>query len=31
VSAAPRLAAAMGYDIDRAIEYLVVNDPESTG
>jgi alkylhydroperoxidase/carboxymuconolactone decarboxylase family protein YurZ len=31
VSAAPRLAAAMGYDIDRAIEYLMVNDPEVTG
>jgi 4-carboxymuconolactone decarboxylase len=30
VSAAPRLAAAMGYDIDRAIEYLVENDPEAT-
>jgi len=31
VSAAPRLAAAMGYDIDRAIEYLLANDPEATG
>jgi 4-carboxymuconolactone decarboxylase len=31
VSAAPRLASAMGYDIERAIEYLIVNDPEATG
>jgi hypothetical protein len=31
VSAAPQLAVAMGYDIDRAIEYLSGNDSEATG
>ena len=31
VTAAPRLAAAMGYDIDRAIEYLTANGTEATG
>ena len=31
VSAAPQLASAMGYDIDRAIEYLSGNDSEATG
>ena len=31
VSAAPKLASAMGYDIDRAIEYLSGNDSEATG
>jgi 4-carboxymuconolactone decarboxylase len=29
VSAAPRLAAALGYDIDRAIEQLAASDPEA--
>jgi 4-carboxymuconolactone decarboxylase len=29
VTAAPRLAAAMGYDIDRAIEQLAASDPEA--
>jgi 4-carboxymuconolactone decarboxylase len=31
VSAAPHLASAMGYDIDRAIEYLSGNDGEANG
>jgi 4-carboxymuconolactone decarboxylase len=31
VTAAPRLAAAMGYDIDRAIEYLTTNGTDATG
>jgi hypothetical protein len=31
VSAAPKLASAMGYDIDRAIEYLSGDDSEATG
>jgi len=31
VSAAPQLASAMGYDIDRAIEYLSGNDSDATG
>ena len=31
VSAAPQLASAMGYDIDRAIEYLSGNEGEATG
>jgi alkylhydroperoxidase/carboxymuconolactone decarboxylase family protein YurZ len=31
VTAAPRLAAAMGYDVDRAIEYLTTNGTDGTG
>jgi alkylhydroperoxidase/carboxymuconolactone decarboxylase family protein YurZ len=31
VSAAPHLASAMGYDIDRALEYLSGNESETTG
>jgi 4-carboxymuconolactone decarboxylase len=31
VSAAPLLASAMGFDIDRAIEYLSENESEATG
>ena len=31
VSAAPQLASAMGYDIDRAIEYLSGNESDATG
>jgi 4-carboxymuconolactone decarboxylase len=31
VSAAPHLASAMGYDIDRALEYLSRNESEATG
>jgi hypothetical protein len=31
VSAAPKLATAMGYDIDRAIEYLSGNEGEAAG
>jgi alkylhydroperoxidase/carboxymuconolactone decarboxylase family protein YurZ len=31
VSAAPQLASAMGYDIDRAIEYLSGNESEAPG
>jgi 4-carboxymuconolactone decarboxylase len=31
VSAAPKLASAMGFDVDRAIEYLTINATEVTG
>ena len=31
VSAAPKLASAMGFDVDRAIEYLTTNATEATG
>jgi hypothetical protein len=31
VSAAPKLANAMGFDVDRAIEYLTANPTEATG
>jgi 4-carboxymuconolactone decarboxylase len=31
VSAAPRLASAMGFDVDRAMEYLTTNGTEATG
>ena len=31
VSAAPKLASAMGFDVDRAIEYLTTNVTEATG
>lgn len=31
VSAAPRLASAMGFDVDRAMEYLTANGTEATG
>ena len=31
VSAAPHVASAMGYDIDRALEYLSGNESETTG
>ena len=31
VSAAPKLASAMGFDIDRAIEYLTPNGTDGTG
>jgi 4-carboxymuconolactone decarboxylase len=31
VSAAPHLASAMGYDIDRALEYLSGTQSETTG
>ena len=31
VSAAPHIASAMGYDIDRALEYLSGNERETTG
>jgi 4-carboxymuconolactone decarboxylase len=31
VSAAPKLASAMGFDVDRAIEYLNTNAAEATG
>jgi 4-carboxymuconolactone decarboxylase len=30
VSAAPKLASAMGFDVDRAIEYLTTNATEAT-
>jgi alkylhydroperoxidase/carboxymuconolactone decarboxylase family protein YurZ len=31
VSAAPKLASAMGYDVDRAMEYLATNGTEAVG
>lgn len=31
VSAAPKLASAMGFDVDRAMEYLTTNRTEATG
>jgi 4-carboxymuconolactone decarboxylase len=31
VSAAPKLASAMGFDVDRAIEYLTTNGTDGTG
>ena len=31
VSAAPKLASAMGFDVDRAIEYLTTNGTDATG
>ena len=31
VSAAPKLASAMGFDVDRAMEYLTANRTEATG
>ena len=31
VSAAPKLASAMGFDVDRAIEYLTPNGTDGTG
>jgi 4-carboxymuconolactone decarboxylase len=31
VSAAPKLASAMGFDVDRAMEYLTTNGTEATG
>ena len=31
VSAAPKLASAMGFDVDRAMEYLMTNRTEATG
>lgn len=31
VAAAPKLASAMGFDVDRAMEYLMTNRTEATG
>jgi alkylhydroperoxidase/carboxymuconolactone decarboxylase family protein YurZ len=31
VSAAPKLASAMGFDVDRAMEYLTTTATEATG